>query len=426
VKSSRFKKYFVNLFAQVAPESIKDNSREILQWGVHNNLPQNLLKAIYESPTASACLDTYIDFLEGDGIAQKEIGEFKINKRHTFNDLHALICPDETYLEGFAVLVKYNAFGEKVSLEHLPFECVRLGIPDDTGYISKIHYNPYYGTKDFKEEQTVIYDVYNPIPDVVLSQVAEQGEKYNGQVFYFAHEKPLKRFYPEPFFMAGLKWFIVDNKIGMFHERNIDNNFLLSVLFKMVGDPDEALEKDDEGNVTKTVGQAFNEMLSSTMTGAENGGMSMVLWSKIKEEFSEIQAFPSNTNHELFITLQQLTVDNISITTKVPPILANIQVAGKLGNSQEIVNAIKLMYQRVNKKQRSLERSYKELLTGFLDAPKITELTIRNINPVEVIPPEVWETLSAEEKRKFIEKNYDIELLAAPVQPIQQPLPNAV
>jgi hypothetical protein len=136
----------------------------------------------------------------------------------------------------------------------------------------------------------------------------------------------------------------------------------------------------------------------------------MALWSKLKEQMPEIQAFPSSTNHELFIALQQLTIDNISITTKVPPILANIQVAGKLGNSQEIVNSVKLMYQRVNKKQRKLERAYKELLTGFLNAPIVNELTIRNINPVDVIPPEVWASLTLSEQRKFIENNYDIEL----------------
>lgn len=410
MKSSRFKK-FINLFAQIAPESIKDNSKGILNWGENNNLPQNILKYIYESHTASACLDTFIDFLEGDGFSQKELGTFKVNEKQTLDDLHSIISKDETYLEGFGVLVKYNAFGEKVSLDHLPFECLRLGIPDDTGYISKIYYNPYYGTSDFKENQTISYDVYNPKREVVLSQIENNGEKYNGQVYFFAHEKPLKRFYPEPFFIAGLKWFLIDHKIGTFHERNIDNNFLLSVLFKMVGDPDEALEKDDKGNVTLTVGQAFDNMLSSTLTGADNGGISMVLWSKLKDQFPEIAPFPSNTNHELFTTLQQLTIDNISISTKVPPILANIQVAGKLGNSQEIVNAIKLMYQRVNRKQRALEGAYKELLKDFKGVPTITDLTIRNISPVDVIPPEVWESLTRDEQRKFVENNFDIELI---------------
>jgi hypothetical protein len=403
-----------NLFRSIAPDKQKDNSQHILKWGKNNDFPQQLLKTIYESHTASASLDTFIDFLEGDGISQPEIAKFKINKKQTLDELHSILCPDDGYMEGVAIAIKYNALGEKIELTHLPFENVRLGIPDDQGYISKIYYNPLYGDSDFKEKDTIIYDVYNPSIDVVLSQAQAQGEKYHGQVFYFSHEKPLKRFYPEPFFYGGLKWFVIDNKIGIFHERNIDNNFLLSVLFKMVGDPDEALETDEDGKVRKTVGQAFDEFLSNEFSGAEKGGLVMALWAKVKDDFPEIVPFPSNTNHDLFITLQQLTIDNISISTKVPPILANIQVAGKLGSSQEIVNAIKLMYQRVNKKQRTLERIYKELLTNFKDAPNVSELTIRNINPVEVVPPEVWSALTKEEQRQFVEANYDIELI--PVQ----------
>jgi hypothetical protein len=410
-----------NLFRGKAPESIKDSSRGILKWGKCNDFPQKLLKTIYESHTASALLDTYIDFLEGDGIAQKEIAEFKVNEKQTLDDLHSAISPDEGYMDGYAILVKYNALGEKIALHHLPFECIRLCEPDDAGYISKVIYNPLYGTKEYEQKDDVSYHVYNPKPEVVLSQIQNDGEKFKGQVYYFSREKPLVRFYPEPFFYGGLKWFVIDNKIGIFHERNIDNNFLLSVLFKMVGDPDEAAEKDKDGNVTKTVGQAFDDMMKTEFGGAENGGISMVLWSKLKEEFPEISAFPTNTNHDLFLALQQLTIDNISIATKVPPILANIQVSGKLGSTQEIINSIKLMYQRVNRKQRTRERAYKELLTDFKDAPIVDELTIRNINPIEVIPPEVWETLSTEEKRKYIGDNFDVELMQQPVQSAPQP-----
>lgn len=423
-----FKVKVFNLFKQKAPESIKDNAKDLLIWGYKNAFPQKLINEVYESPTASACMDTYIDFLEGDGISQKEISEFKINKTQTFDDLHAKISPDMGYLESFAVCVKYNALGEKLEFKYLPFESIRLGIPDAFGYVSKIHYNPGFGTSEYKEENTTIYDIYNPDPEVVQAQYASQGDKYNGQVFVYIAEKPLERFYAKPFYTGGRKWFVIDQKIGMFHERNIENNFLLSVLMKIVGDPDEAAETDKDGNVTKTVGQVFDEEMKSELSGAENGGKVMAMWAKAKDAFPELQAFPNSTNHDLFIALQQLTIDNISIATKVPPILANIQVAGKLGNSQEIINAIKLMYQRVNKKQRVLERSYKELLTGFKDAPIVDDLTIRNINPVEVIPPEVWAVLSREEQRKFIENNFDVELLpdvaALPAPP--NPLENGV
>lgn len=411
LKKSGIIKVF-NFFKEVAPKKITDIPKGILLWGAKNDFPQRIIQDIYNSSTASACMDTFIDFLEGDGITQKELATFKVNKYQTLDDLHSQLSIDEGYLESFAVVVKYNAAGEKIELKHLPFESVRMGIPDDYGYISKIHYNPFYGTSEYSnEEYTVCYDVYNPDPAVALEQYSKQGDKYNGQVYLYTSEKPLERFYAKPFYLGGRKWFIVDNKIATFHERNIDNNFLLSVLMKIVGDPDEAAEKDEEGNVIRTVGDVFNEQMKTELSGAENGGKVFVAWAKAKEQFPELTAFPNSTNHDLFIALQQLCIDNISIATKVPPILANIQVAGKLGNAQEILNAVKLMYQRVNKKQRILERAYKELLKGFKDAPLADELYIRNLNPIDIIPPEVWAVLTAEEQRKYIENNFDIELL---------------
>jgi hypothetical protein len=402
-------KIFRNLLKTIAPSKLIVRDKGILQWGDKNSYPQNLLTIVYDSHTASASLDTYIDFLEGAGIAQKEIADIKVNQNETLNDLHAKESSDMGYMDGVSILVKYNALGEKVELHHLPFESCRLGIPDDTGWVSTIHYNPLYGTNDYKNDSTHIYDVYNPKVEVVLSQIARDGEKYKGQVYWFAFEKPLKRFYPEVFYSAGLKWFLIDKKIGQFHERNLDNNFLLSVLMKVIGDPDEAAETDSEGRVTKTVGQSYDELMSNSFSGSENGGMAMVLWAKAKDQFPELQQFPTSTNHELFITLQKLTIDNIAIATKVPPILANIQTSSGF-NTDEIVNSIKLMYQRVRKKQAKLERIYKELLTGFNGVPELGELKIRNINPIDVVPDNVWAALTLEEQRIFIEKNFDIEL----------------
>lgn len=399
-----------NIFKQQPPSKMVDKNKGVLKWGDRDDFPLVLINSVQESHTASACLDTFIDYLEGDGISDLSLAGVKVNKTETFDDFHSKVSKDEGYLETIAVNVKYNLQGDKVELHALPAESVRLGKPDDTGYISKILYNPHFGTREYKDSETKYFDVYNPDKEVVLKQINRYGEKYNGQVLYLSTERPLKRFYSDPFYSSAINWFNVDSKIAEFHGRNIDNNFLLSVLLKIVGDPDEAYKKDEEGNVVKTVGQAFDEEMNDRFSGSKNGGSVMVLWSKLKEQFPEIQAFPTNTNHDLFIALQQLTVDNISIATKVPPILANIQVSGKLGNSQELINSIRLMQQRVNKRQRKLERAYNELLSGFVGAPSVKAL-IKNLNPITEIPDVIFNSLSMEEKREYIKSNYDVQLI---------------
>ena len=149
----------------------------------------------------------------------------------------------------------------------------------------------------------------------------------------------------------------------------------------MVGDPNEAFETktDSEGNevTTKTVGEAFNDKMKS-FSGSDESGAMMVLWSDVKDEFPEIEAFPTSANDATFINLQQLVIDNIPIAYNVPPIIANIQTAGKLGGSQEISNAVALVNGKTEDRRTKLEETYDELFSNSIWAGQV--------EPVEIIP----------------------------------------
>ena len=82
----------------------------------------------------------------------------------------------------------------------------------------------------------------------------------------------------------------------------------------------------------------------------------------------------------------------------------NIATAGKLGDSQDILNAVRIMQGRTVRMRNILTRIYEKVLG-------VTDGTIKNVNPVNIIPDLVWEALTLEEKRNYIEKNFDIELL---------------
>jgi hypothetical protein len=393
-----------------APKKLEDKSDGILIWGEDNSFPQRLVETIYESHTASACFDIYNDFLKGDGFSDEALNTFKVNKDETLLKFHESICQDLTFFDGFAIKVGYTVEGKIASLRHIPFESCRLGLPDDTGVVSKIYYNPFYGVKsEYKKIDTICYHTFNPNPDVVQEQIAQAGgiANYNGQILWYAKHKPSRRFYPEPFYSGGIKWFKVDYSIGEFHERNINNNFLLSVLIKIVGDPDAAVETDDAGNVLLTASQEFDQMMQNQFSGSASGGMAMVLWSMVKEQFPEIQEFPTNANDALFETLQQLTIDNITIATKVPPIIAGIQVAGKLGNTQEIMNACELMQSRVNHKQLVLEQTYTKLLQGM---GMNVQVDIKPVRATNFIPDKLLDYMDKAEIRDYMKTVLGIKL----------------
>jgi len=386
----------------------KRYSEEHLPYGIYDNDPILLADSIYKSNAGVACLETFGEYVYGAGLAD-DVSEHKINTQgQTWGDIHALCRTDITMFGGFALNVKYNALGNITEIFHLPFEFCRLSKPDDLGYISNIYYNPYFGTADYKQKKdlTQTFDVFNP--SKINEQIISEQGAYKGQVLYTSIDKPLSRLYPDPYWVSAVNWVKIDSKISQFHERNIDNNFLLSVLIKMVGDPDLAIEEGSK----RTVGEEFDEQMQNNLSGSENAGKVMVLWSQMKDQFPEIQSFPTNSNHDLFIALQQLVIDNLAIGFRVNPILAGIQVAGKLGNSNEILNAVQVMNSKVEPFHKLLEQVYNRLNALMMN--KVGEIRIKKKNPVSIIPADFMDALTREEKRLFLEQNYDIELLPTP------------
>ena len=271
------------------------------------------------------------------------------------------------YYEGFYLNIRYNPQGKVSYINKLPFENCRLGKPcEETGLIKTVLYNPYFGTADYKSEETITFPVFNP--SIALQQMEgaiEEEKKYLGQVLFVKEDRPDNKWYPIPYYWSGFRWFDIERKVGEFHNTNLDNNFFSPGILKIVGDPQEVIEeyRNSDGEVVRTVTaqDSFNSMMSEYFSGSENAGKFMVLWSELKDQFPEVEAFPANTNDALFVTLQNLAVDNIVISCSVPPVLGNIQVAGKLGNTQEITNSVALMHGNLSRKQSKLERTYQKL-----------------------------------------------------------------
>ena len=394
-----------NLYKEGVPMVLKNKSDGYVYLGRNDKEALILSEALNSSPTGRACVDTFIDYTQG----RVAVGDVQVGYDEKFKTFHNKVTTDLVEFGGIYIHVSYNLNGQITRVRQLPYEQCRLGIPDDMGCVSKVFFNPFYGTSEYNKKDTIIYDIFNPKPEVVRAQVERDGAKYKGQVFFYGIERSLSRFYPKPYYHSAFNWLVVDGKISLFHERNIDNNFLLSVLLKMTGDPDAAAEKDEDGNVIETIGEQFDNMMRTQFAGAENGGKVMVLWSQIKDQFPELQAFPSNTNHELFSTLQTLVTEQLCVGTRVPPILAGVQVTGKLGATNEIENAIDLLNSKVYNFQQILEDVYAEVFKNSVFT-QLKSVKIGKLNPFNILPDWAIDVMTDEEKRKYLQSHYNVEL----------------
>ena len=347
--------------------NIKQNinvNKDIIEYGDKNSFPNDLLDTVKKSHTCNSCIDTRASFLEGVLNSQSLADTIVNSDGESFSAVHHKVSMDYSYFEGAYLHFLYNLNGKITNIQHLPFEYCRLAAPNEFGKITHIKFNPYFGTTDYKEEEDQTFPIFNPDERVVKAQL--EAGSFNGQIMFIKEERPGSRFYPIPYYWSGQYWYDIERKIGEFHNANIDNNFMLSLLIKFVGDPDQAVETDKDGKVTKTLKKAVDEQLSNQFSGKDKGGVAMTVWGDSKEAFPEIEAFPTNTHDSMFTALQELIYENVSIATNIPPSLANIQVAGKLGNTDEIENSVRLLQGKVQKSQGKLEDSYDKIFINSI------------------------------------------------------------
>lgn len=419
---------FLNLFREKAQRVQIDTVGEFLPYGDLNAFPLKISKLVDDSTVASACRSTVSDFIEGEGFSDPAAGDQTINKRgDTFADFHRKNAESAAPFWGYAWLITYNAAGERTQVFSLNFENCRLGKPDSKGYISKVHYNPYFGTDLYKKEDTICYDVWTPDPEVVKAQMAEAVKKkrqYQGQVFYYGTTTAMNRFYPMPAYYSARFWMEVDRRIGEYHQKNLQNGFLQPIMMRVIGDPNAPSTDPKHANQEPvvTVGDAFDDDMAEEFSGSERVGHIMVTWASTKEEFPDLVAFPGNNQEGYMTALVSQFKDLISTAWGVPPILANILSGAQLGGDGNVIRAsVKLMQQRVVRWHHNLEMNYKKVL-GI-------DVKIIHYNPfpeTATIDPQVWNALSQEEKRQWIKDNTEVNLLEITPEPsVPAPTPSA-
>lgn len=324
--------------------------------------------------------------------------------------------------------------GKIVEWRVLPFESCRLGKPDDAGWINCIYYNPFFGTGEYvsgRKKDTIKYYSYNP--KGITEQITREKNKYTGQVLFVGTTTATSRFYPLPEATSADKWMKIESGVADYHEDNIVNGLLQPYILVMKGNPNDPSTNPEYSDRTPavTVAEEFNEVIGKNFMGAKRVGNMWVQWVNIgaAEETPEVVPLPSNANSELFINIDNQATKNITVAFKVPAILANINEGVSLGGDGNMVRvAVKLMQQRVIKKQRTLTDAYQTVLRKFAQ-PYNEDITIVPYNPypeLEVIDQKIWDALSPEEKRKWINDNTEIELIEAePVSAPNEPVPQS-
>lgn len=364
----------------------------IVSYDADNLYPQNVRRIIENSKVGFACLERYIDFIEGNGITDTALSQTKVNRKNqTLDAVHSLCAQDFAYFNGFALHVNYNVLGEIVEVQHVPFEQVRLCEPDSVGNISSVLLHPDWSGRLSRNGRIVTVNksncteihVFNPNPRVVQAQIAAVGgiENYKGQIYYFSRSGYLC--YPLARYTSVLTDMSTDEGLSNVSHRNVRNNFLPAGMIshfrqeRPIGEEQDDLIPGEPISGGDYVG--YDNMLESLMTDENCCKIAEI---EIGDE-NEVPKFTElpihNYDKDFEATAKEIKESIYSVFNQ--EVFLTIR-EGKLGFSGDVIKDAEDHYARkVRKEQRFLTEAYKTILEhwGNIENPLPSLPTYENL-----------------------------------------------
>ena len=218
---------------------------------------------------------------------------------------------------------------------------------------------------------------YSTKPHVEISLNKKKGTHAS----QLMRHSPEYNFYGLPDYIGALNWIDVEYRIPKFNLDRFDNGFFPSALIQMFGSPPEG-----------TTAKQYVKSMVSNFTGEANNSKIVAEMLDSPEQAAKITTFESEKQGE-FEKLAEMAKVNIISAHRIPPVLAMIETAGKLGGNQQVSESHNLFMNSViiPDFQEPLLRFFNKLISvaGFKFTIEINQLNsltlVDKINPHDVL-----------------------------------------
>ena len=258
-------------------EEVSYSGNRWVNYGKDNLYPEFLWSLYLNSSTHSAIIDGKVDYIVGEGLVSGDKQKLKLLKRITF---------DHQLYGGFALQLVYNSINEISKV--IPLDFSRCRVNKD---LTKVYYSNKWTRNGGKP---VEYDIYDPTND----------KPKTTEIYYFRGDKT-RSIYPIPSYIGGTQSIETSIEIQNFHLNAIRNNFAVSAIINMVGDP-----TDDER-------EQFSTNLRENFTGTNESSNFLTMWNETKEDAVTITRLETDKADEKFERLSKDVKENIFISHRV-------------------------------------------------------------------------------------------------------------
>jgi len=322
----------VNFETQTAPLIQEAMGKDYIEYGTEdyrNLYPQFLIDLYYNSSTHAAIVNATSDMISGESITVEEsdnldayvkLKRFLAQANSKGESLHGIIkkIAFDFKLQGaYALNVVWSKDRTTISdIYHIPVERIRMGKPDALGRVTE-----YYVSSDWSNTR-------KNKPQVVPAFNINDRTNPNA-IIYDGMYSPNMELYKTPDYVAACNWCLIDQKVAEYHLANIENGFSGSMFISFANGVPTAEERRQVENSIK-----------KKFTGSGNAGKFVLTFSDDKNRTPEITPISVADQDKLFLSLQELLVQNILTGHRVTsPMLMGIKNSTGLGNNADELNS---------------------------------------------------------------------------------------
>ena len=323
------------------PSSSANLRDEWIPFGTNNLFPQELSELSRAASTHRAILGTKTTFSIGEGLRTK-------NKA-----LATLLEDVNIYGESM------DDVARKVLADYWKIGNGYMEVVVGQGYLNFFHQDATTARIHKKGGHVLLHPDWenarrNPDDMRKVPMYPDFKKEDNGNVYrtmvHFSDYESTYYYYGMPDYCAALDHIRIANQIGVYNLTRFKNGFMPSAIVELNADMGE-----DEA-------QDFIDDAVAKLTGAGDNSKILFIAKNGDGDATNVNII-NDTSDGSFMELQKITNDNIISAHRWNPALSGIQVAGQLGNNQQILTAYDIAMSTVIKEpQQMFLRTLKKIL----------------------------------------------------------------
>jgi len=334
-----------------------------------NNYPGYLIDLYNKSPKHNAIVNSKVNYISGRGwIVDDTVTKLEDKVRlsqfinnigqESMHEATKRLSKDEVLFGGFAMTVVVNKDGKGLTLGHLDFGNIRVGVEEDT----------YFYTCDWSVKKPELNEDYDTLSLFPWDDTAEKGKTY---LIYYKSYRPNLKEYPLPSYLGGIPYVESDGLVSNFVLNNTKSGFVGGTVWNF-----------HNGEPTEDAKNYIEQQIKKRHHNTDNAGQPLMIFDDGADKGVEIIPIAPNGQDERFLALNDQIQQEIFTSHSFSPRLAGIAKDGGLANNaDELRVETEFIY---NSYIEPNQRIYEQLFNKFavyLGLP--TGLKIERIAPIK-------------------------------------------